>query len=257
MSLKNLLDAAVCDDFDVCEACEGNGAHNHHALLKIRNPAQAPAGIMTILREEQPGPDEAAAAGPEDDEDWRRLRAGEATWGDISRGGRRMFRRWFGGRGGGGGHHHHHHHGGGGGGGGGWGGHGGCGRGRSAERRGGCGGHWRRGASADSAVDSPADAVAMQEGIAASVAGAPAAAAASPAPAAAAAASPAPVAAAPGGPRAHFVAHVTLGDSASPLTPGARLDKVWRLRNEGSTAWPEGWCVRTFSCVCVGGHVCL
>ena len=211
------------------QACEGNGAHNHHALLKIRNPAQAPAGILTILREEQPGPDAREAPAAEDDEDWRRLRAGEATWGDVSRGGRHMFRRWFGaGRGhhGGGGHPHGH----------GWG-----GRGRSAER-GGCG-RWRRGASAEGAVDTSADAVELQKGIAASVASAPAAFPA-PAPAAPAAAASSPAPGAPSGPRAHFVAHLTLGDSLAPLAPGARLQKVWRLRNEGAAAWPEGWCVR-------------
>jgi next-to-BRCA1 protein 1 len=38
---------------------------------------------------------------------------------------------------------------------------------------------------------------------------------------------------------AHFVAHITLGDSHTVM-PGTRVTKVWRVRNAGSLAWPAG-----------------
>lgn len=39
--------------------------------------------------------------------------------------------------------------------------------------------------------------------------------------------------------RARFITHLTLGDE-KPILPGATITKVWRMRNEGPTAWPTG-----------------
>lgn len=36
----------VCGDYDLCQNCENSGVHNHHVMLKIRNPSQAPAKIV-------------------------------------------------------------------------------------------------------------------------------------------------------------------------------------------------------------------
>jgi len=37
---------SVCSDFDICEKCEANAVHRHHALLKIRKASQAPNKLI-------------------------------------------------------------------------------------------------------------------------------------------------------------------------------------------------------------------
>lgn len=60
---------AVCKDFDLCESCEATTSHNAtHAFLQIKTPAQAPAAILTVLREEELTADT--------DADWRAPRSG-------------------------------------------------------------------------------------------------------------------------------------------------------------------------------------
>ena len=66
----------VREDFDLCTACEASGKFGPHAMLKIRTPAAAPAGLVTLLREDQPGPDGTTATPTADtDPDWRRHHA--------------------------------------------------------------------------------------------------------------------------------------------------------------------------------------
>lgn len=47
-----------CRDYDLCPACEGSGVHSeaNHPLLKIVNPSQAPAMIITARRDTAPRP---------------------------------------------------------------------------------------------------------------------------------------------------------------------------------------------------------
>lgn len=37
-----------CPDFDICEKCEANGVHSHHAFLKIRKPELAPQMLVCV-----------------------------------------------------------------------------------------------------------------------------------------------------------------------------------------------------------------
>eukprot|EP00826_Nyctotherus_ovalis_P003536 TRINITY_DN10721_c0_g3_i1.p1 TRINITY_DN10721_c0_g3~~TRINITY_DN10721_c0_g3_i1.p1 ORF type:complete len:402 (-),score=88.08 TRINITY_DN10721_c0_g3_i1:48-1253(-) len=39
-----------CPDYDLCEACESQGIHNHHLFLKISQPEQVPVSIITQPR---------------------------------------------------------------------------------------------------------------------------------------------------------------------------------------------------------------
>eukprot|EP01029_Cantina_marsupialis_P021869 TRINITY_DN52_c0_g1_i1.p1 TRINITY_DN52_c0_g1~~TRINITY_DN52_c0_g1_i1.p1 ORF type:complete len:844 (-),score=393.66 TRINITY_DN52_c0_g1_i1:164-2611(-) len=48
---------AVCDNLDFCEACEVDGIHNGHPLLKIRTPGQAPTAIIVSMKDEDEVPE--------------------------------------------------------------------------------------------------------------------------------------------------------------------------------------------------------
>lgn len=37
---------SVCGDYDLCQNCEKSGVHNHHTMLKIRHPRQAPHKLV-------------------------------------------------------------------------------------------------------------------------------------------------------------------------------------------------------------------
>jgi hypothetical protein len=43
---------SVCEDFDFCEKCEASVEHPH-SFLKIKNPAQAPKAIFTVINEDE------------------------------------------------------------------------------------------------------------------------------------------------------------------------------------------------------------
>lgn len=243
---------AVCNDFDLCEACEANTSHDSaHAFLKIKTPAAAPAAIMVVPREAGDGQT------ADSDNNWRR-------------GCRRAWRR--GGKGGR------------------WGRRGNCPRGNgNKNKNNAC--NRRAGKAAPAPVATPAaPAVAADEmdadllraiqmsmrdeaarAAAASASAAPATTATTAAPATTATApmmavqppavpAPAPTAstaptaavepvAAPLPPpvaassepalTARFVSHVSPLNRAA-IAPGVSFSKIWRLRNEGSTAWPEG-----------------
>jgi len=82
---------AVREDFDLCERCERDDQDGPYPYLKIRNPTQAPAALITVLKDEQDIPDNG--------EDFKasellnsRLQDGSATWGDLRRGGRRWLK---------------------------------------------------------------------------------------------------------------------------------------------------------------------
>lgn len=47
---------SVCRDYDLCPACEASEAHSaaNHPMLKIVDPSQAPAMIITALRDDSP-----------------------------------------------------------------------------------------------------------------------------------------------------------------------------------------------------------
>lgn len=50
----NRFKCSVCQNFDFCENCESAGKHDStHPFLKIRNPDQAPSGIMIVLNDAQ------------------------------------------------------------------------------------------------------------------------------------------------------------------------------------------------------------
>jgi next to BRCA1 gene 1 protein len=209
----------VCHDFDLCEACEAKDVHAHHALLKIRDPSQAPARLIAVLREDQ-----------------HVEQPVHASVGDCGR-------PWHLGRG-----HHRNHHGHGQRGG--WG--RGCGRGRKHERSWGAG----RERSTDTSPF-PMDA-AMAAAIEESLKMAQPVPVSDSKPVAAAAreeATPAPaVVPAPVPPPAipvtvvkqddaeyvaRFVTHITLTDAA-PVTGGTSVIKTWRMKNDGLRAWSEG-----------------
>lgn len=218
---------SVCNDFDLCADCEANTDHDAtHAFLKIKTPAAAPAAIMTVLR------DNGAPATADTDNNWRR-------------GCRRAWRRGAGRR---------------------------RGRGRCGNNsNNNTGGAARRPVTQEQEDEDLLRALhmSMQEGqtpatTATATAAATAAATAPPAPAATAPmmtvqppAVPAPAKAAPAEAakptttegdsehktsptfNARFVAHVSPAPKAV-IPAGSPFTKTWRLRNEGSTAWPEG-----------------
>ena len=176
---------AVCNDFDLCETCEANTTHDaSHAFLKIRTPAQAPAAIMTVLRDGE------ANGNPDKDRNWRR-------------GCRRAWRR-------GGGRWGRRHN-----------------RGKPQPAR----------AAPSEQEQEDLD---LQRALSMSMQDPPSAPAAA-APATTPAATPAPVKT-PVPARAlvaRFVCHVAPERNVS-LAPDTRFTKTWRLRNEGTAAWPEG-----------------
>ena len=45
---------SVCADYDFCEKCESTGIHQNHALLKIRQPNQAPNMLLCQYKNNQP-----------------------------------------------------------------------------------------------------------------------------------------------------------------------------------------------------------
>jgi len=77
---------SVRDDFDVCESCEAADVACPYPYLKIRHPSQAPACLITVLKDEhnEEGEEEAAAARNLE----QKLRNQTATFGDLRRGGR-------------------------------------------------------------------------------------------------------------------------------------------------------------------------
>merc|ERR1712196_479729 len=91
---------AVRDDFDLCESCEASGQHDMgHPMLKIKTPAQAPAAIMVVLKEDQQTEAEAeikaATAAAKQAEFLKKAHDGSLTLAEAEQAGPRFMKRWL------------------------------------------------------------------------------------------------------------------------------------------------------------------
>lgn len=91
---------AVRDDFDLCESCEASGNYDQgHPMLKINTPAQAPAAIMVVLKEDQPteaeAATEAAKAAAKQAEFLKKAHDGSLTLAEAEQAGPRFMKRWL------------------------------------------------------------------------------------------------------------------------------------------------------------------
>jgi len=91
---------AVRDDFDLCESCEASGQHDMgHPMLKIKTPAQAPAAIMVVLKEDQQTEAEAeikaATAAAKQAEFLKKAHEGSLTLAEAEQAGPRFMKRWL------------------------------------------------------------------------------------------------------------------------------------------------------------------
>lgn len=90
---------AVRDDFDLCESCESSGEHDQgHPMLKINTPAQAPAAIMVVLKEDQrtetEAETEATKAATKQAEFLKKVHDGSLTLAEAEQAGPRFMKHW-------------------------------------------------------------------------------------------------------------------------------------------------------------------